>query len=160
MGEPIWCSIQAKVPATWFDGPEPGIVTMLGAALCGGDAMTDSGDGFVTITVNGEGNYGLCDSYVEDALDWMEKHRVPYVAESEAKYDFLGEIRLHSGRARRIWTGVTSGDMVVLTEPVYKDIVTGRSSGYVSVEDYFERFGRNVDTLSIEHLPERYPEEE
>jgi hypothetical protein len=170
MSEPIWCNINIATPASWVD-PSDDELRPLRGFLAGvildddglingeSDVTVISADGRAHWSWNGEGNYGLYDSAVEEALDWCEANHIPYIATSDTKYDMTGEIRIFDGHESR------SGEYnegVVLTEQDYRMIRANAdlSNPWKEVVDYFERLNVAIDQLSVAHLPEFPPEED
>jgi hypothetical protein len=170
MSEPIWCNVNIATPATWVDQADPNdwkpLPGFLAGVLLDHDGLINGEHDCVTVdgraqwSWSGEGNYGLFDSTVEEALDWCEANRVPYVATSDTKYDMTGEIRIYDGTER------ADGDYnegVVLTEHDFNTIHDSSPFDDVrwkKVVDYFKRLNRTVADLPIEHLPATPPEEE
>lgn len=165
MSEPIWCDITIKIPASWWpEGDDkPMIVRDLWAALINGDGQHDpSGDGGLIVTSNGEGNYGLHDSYVTDVLDWCEKHRVPYTASDETKYDMPGETRHFDGT--NSWSGMSAADTYVLPVHEWESMMAEAGDDHFAlvrkVTAYFAKMRWSVEGADISHLPSEYPEED
>lgn len=144
MSEPIWCHIQFRTPAGWDEW-----ATRLLPQYFENDWGPDE-DGVITWEIQGEGNYGLNDSDLEDILAVLYEFHVPYVASSDPKYEMDGERNVFDGV--KIWTGECAGyGAAVLDVNVYHHIMNGCSE-YASVEHYFAVQNCDISNLSIDHL--------
>lgn len=162
MSEPIWCYVDIVVPDTWIKEGEalPPWAELLQDVLINGESWSTERDaGSVFISANGEGNYGLYDNGLEEVLDWCEKHRVPYIARDETKYDCAGEQRLFDGE-KLIVAASDEARGVVLDHATWLSIDAGTHEDYTSVADYFAKHHRSIAELSIDHLSTEPPEEE
>lgn len=153
MGEPIWTNFSTKVPAGWHSDEQPlWIVDALGEALNNGHTDVEAEpNGAISISANGEGNYGLLDGDLELVLDWCRAHRVPFIANDESKYDCSGQIIVFDGTKE--WEG-RYDQGVVLDSMQYQAIVAGEHSDFESVDDYFTRLNISINDLDIAHLPD------
>lgn len=150
MGEPIWCSVKFRTPVSW--GGENDLVKGVIDSLLEFDHRDDEW------VIEGEGNYGLWDGNIQFWLDWMLKHKVPFIATSEPKYEHPGETRVFDGHG--LWCGESSADSAVLSEETYKAIQAG-DSDFSTVEQFFEILNTVTTTkFSIDHLPDKFPSED
>ncbi len=125
----------------------------------GGDGIEDAeavGEVLADVHTYGEGNYGLCDSELEEVLQFLEEWSVPYIAHDESKYDMVGSIHMFDGETcfQGRWD-----DGPVLDLQTYRKIIAGDHIDYESIEDYFAKLNRSIGELPIDHLlaPERQP---
>lgn len=151
MSEPIWCNIRFRIPDTW--GDDNPLIRGLSEALINGE--TDCRDG--VWSAGGEGNYGLYDSDVEYWLDWMRKHRVPFIASSEPKYEWDGESIVNNGLQE--WRGTSGADQALLSKQEFDAIVAGTSE-FESVEQFFTIMNASTPAHLLAHLPDQFPEED
>jgi hypothetical protein len=136
MGEPIACTINLY----GVQGDPPNLVE----AFAG--AMFDA-DYYRTVAgwrIWGYGNYGLQDNEIRDLLDRCVANKIPFVAEDEAKYEWLGSRIVFDGE--RMDEFNCAGGQVVLTESQYNDMTADQ------ITEYFKR-------SSPENLPENLPKD-
>jgi hypothetical protein len=116
MSEPIWCNVQAVIPAGWVKdhAQVPEWLTYEASGLCNGFADLDRReDGAWVVTLTGEGNYGLADDEVEHLLDLLTDLGVPWLATQDTKYEITGEIRWSKGDGSDIEVRDHDGDGAV-----------------------------------------------
>lgn len=153
MSEPIWCDIHVKYPASW--GERPWFCDMLADALINGyDDEVEPG----VWSFHGEGNYGLYDSEVEEALDWLRTHRIPFVAHSDTKYEFSADHWVYDGKADNLVTFEGDTERAMLDEATWRKIDAGEHPDFPTVEAYFTRAERGIADLEVDHLPAELPE--
>jgi len=159
MSEPIGCNISIHLPATWgTDTEKPAIVLLFENALLRGGLIepepVPGTVGRVHWEIDGEGNYGLSDSEVEEGLDWLLEHKVPFIATDDTKYDLRGRI-MHFDGVRQ-YDGRYDGDVVLCWED-YEAIGRRTHTMYSTVDDYFTRLTRPLSDITIGHLPTTPP---
>jgi hypothetical protein len=152
MGEPIWCYVKLRVPDTW--GRTNPLIQGLSQALINGESCIDDKGLW---TFSGEGNYGLYDDEVEHWLDWMRDYKVPFVASSEAKYEFEGETIVFNGD--REWRGISGADQALLSHSEYLNIRAGISE-FATVEEFFTVLNVSEPPHLLAHLPDKFPDDE
>lgn len=164
MSEPIWCDVSIRFPDSWNSEqcqvvvgaatrPSNPLVAGLTEALINGYVEAGDEDEDV-VNVHGEGNYGLYDADVAIWLDWMREHKVPFVASSDAKYEFEGETVVFDGTNE--YSGTSGVDQALLSKQEYDSIKAGRSE-FATVEAFFTVLNTSVSAFSIEHLPAGFP---
>jgi len=169
MSESIWCSVSVKIPTTWEDGHDtPPFLQDLSEALINGDSAdriqwsepTGTPGEYVTHVqpgcwqVTGEGNYGLADEDVQTVLEWCHEHRVPYIATSDAKYEFDGEWYLFDGFTHYDAPRAEGG--CYMTRQIWESVTTGQSVIYPTVEAFWKITGTDINDVSIDHLGAEY----
>lgn len=153
MGESIWCSVDVKVPTSWGnDDCIPSVIDNLHAALRENVVSFDQGDGSTIWNVNGDGNYGLSDDDVTKALDELTRLRVPFVATSDAKYDFGPERWIYDGNDNHHVDIFDGTDQATIT---LADLE--RLGSYEAARDYLRAGNRTVGEFNIDHLPTEEP---
>jgi hypothetical protein len=165
MSEPIWCDVHIVCPASWGDDPSKILgVDMLADALINGyvDCAPIEGTDRMRWDVNGEGNYGLGDSDVENALSWLEDHGVPYRASSDPKYEYLGEVRVFDGHNTVEDRPGGPDSQVVLDEYTFKAIVIkwehAPAGALQAITEHFTL--PDIYEIDISHLPATAPTED
>lgn len=185
MSESIWCDIFVRIPTSWDaqtyeEGGEPaalggGIaeypkpIRLLADAL-GKGYVDQDGDDPTVWDIHGEGNYGLTDEDVTEALDWCERHAVPFVATDDGKYEIGGEFRAFDGR-EYVASDLahTEAFGVVMPLATFEGIVNRESTGdpvdddravIAAIRAYFAQGQPTIGQFSIDHLPEHEPTDE
>lgn len=165
MSEPIWTCVQIRTPESWATDkgyPHEYLTEIENLRCYLGDweATQEAGvDGTIWI-FSGDANYGLSAETVEEALEWLLANRVPFIATSDTKYEYTGEIRVYNGNAsREIHTG-DYNEEVVLTRSKYKEFTSSAKSTSFAVAMYFERLDLDLKTVDISHLPTTPPNED
>lgn len=172
MSEPIWCTVKIKLPTSW-NGPDekapfgdslvpgaPAIVELLSEALINGtDPDAEVVDDATIWTVSGEGNYGLADDDVVEALSWLREYGVPHWAQDDPKYEMVGSVTLFDGETSFDREGGESG-VVVLSEPSFAAMAAQLDDAglLAAIRAVFTL--PELSTCSIAHLPAEYPADE
>lgn len=154
MGEAIWVQVQTRLPnlnwEEWINGLVPDYWE-----LC--DFGED--DGSVIYTLTGEGNYGLGDGEIETYCDALAEWKIPYIATSDPKYEYPGEIIIFDGDA--FWYGNRDGDGAYLTHRKWKELTNGGTTpNTYAIEAYFTTMNRSISDITIEHLQDFPPPDE
>lgn len=153
MSEPIWCNVSVRYPTSW--GERPWFIDQLADALINGVDEQGADEGIWCI--EGEGNYGLYDDEVQAVLDWMTDNRVPFVAHSDAKYEFEADHWIYDGAADNIHRFTGDSSRIMIDENTWRRITTGKHPEHRTMEEFWDAANRCINDLSIDHLPAELP---
>lgn len=164
MGEPIWTTIITRVPAAWFADVEftriAGPIGILGdwCEMNDIEPPAKPREGELEFVFNGHANYGFnLDDDVSAALEMLAEAGVPYIAGSDAKYEYEAMRVTFDGTNFYNETVAAEGmGEAVLTQREYELILAGTHEWAKSVGLYFAGpCGPNADFPSIAHLMDR-----
>jgi hypothetical protein len=169
MSEMIWCHVKVKTPRTWNTQDDKGhlvppwFMEDLNNALCNGDGIDvwEEADGFVIWSVNGEGNYGLADSDVEDVIAQLLAMRVPHVAHDDPKYEYSGSNVYYDGNETHdVLMRVADGEGgITMTESHWVDMQNLDNDAIARrVRHLFTV--PTIEDMPIDHLPTECPTRE
>lgn len=152
-GTPLYTHVDIRLPLTW---DAAAMLAGLDDALYGCpmiDHEVDEEHWFVR--AQGEANYGLASSRLEEVFDWCHAAGVPYIAHDESDgCECIGEIRIFDG------SEVISGHYdqgPVLRMGTYDQIVAGLHVQWSSIDDYFARLDIDITELTLEHVVDEPP---
>lgn len=191
MSEMMGADLVFKVPASWrgpdeharhisgwngsipIYGGEEYTIPTLGFKINGfddWDFQIDVVDDHLQVRWSGEINYGWTGGDDEGALlDWLREHQVPFIASTDAKYEFDGDTEYFNGFAS---VGATSGNegafltrndwnhyvgVAQETTPVNADVNRWIVN---AVDSWFKARDPDIGNYDISHLPAEPPKEE
>lgn len=167
MSEMIWTVVEFRFPASWnltdYDDGAPALPAVIAEAIEGGYWDDISHDPKHNVwTISGDQNYGL--AAIDELLELLRRHRVPYVAHDETKYEFGGETQIYDGNKEGNvdqFANVGNDSGIVMTGGQFEAIraqfdLEGAIPLIHELENFFRR-DRDITNLPIDHLPERAP---
>jgi hypothetical protein len=163
MGEPIWTTFHIKTPPGWQSAEitpsaEPHRWFDAGVTLdnyLGDQEILDLDDGSLHWTWQGEANYGLSADTIQYAIDWCDKHRVPYEVYDESKYDMEGSIVMSDGFTYQTRSCDNTG-VITLSQYRYKSICNQYQDfgmRWLAIEEHFAPANFDLNECSVAHLP-------
>lgn len=154
MSESIWCTVRVVLPSSWGDHP-PIIATIDDALMDSEVDIEDLAAGRRRFRLGGLGNYGLCDSRLNEALCWLRDHQVPFVA-TDAAVDELGDVTVFDG-TDEICGGWAEDPM--LDASTSTAILAREHRWAATIADYFARLRADPADFDTSHLSARFPVE-
>jgi hypothetical protein len=162
MSEPIWTNIEVRVPPTWnpSDDEVPEWLEAINDYLCDGYSGPEWNAEGSYWHLQGDANYGMAADSVGEFLDWCHKHKVPYRAWDDTKYEFVGQTHIYDGGSEvDVFTNDGNDGYIVMTSDHWSAIWSahdGETALVAAVAAFFER-DRAITALSIAHLSPNPP---